>query len=146
MTAITDRRDKGVPLEKNDYVMLAEFRHALRRFLHVAEKGAREAGLTPQQHQLLLATIGRPGRDWATIGELAEALRIRHPGAVGLVNRCARAGLVRRVPDEHDRRQVRVELTERGHDILAQVTERNRSELSILRKALNLPFLDSSNE
>src|SRR5436305_6662661 len=86
-------------ISKSEYEALAAFRAALRRFLHFSEQGAREAGLTPQQHQLLLAVKGQPGRDWATVSDLAEALQISHHAAVGLVDRCARAELAQRVPD-----------------------------------------------
>src|SRR5437879_10429198 len=100
-------------ISKADYEALHAFRHALRRFLRFSEQGAREAGLTPQQHQLLLAVKGQPGRDWATVSDLAEALQISHHAAVGLVDRCARAELAQRLPDPDDRRQVRVTLTAR---------------------------------
>lgn len=123
-------------LSKRDYEALAAFREALRGFLGFVEEGARAAGLTPQQHQLLLAIKGRPGRDWATVGELASVLHLRHHTAVGLVDRCQRAGLVRRTPDPADRRQVRVALTRRGDAILARLSTRNRGELATLRRAL----------
>lgn len=130
------------PFEKADYEALAAFRHTLRRFLHHSEEGARQAGITPQQHQLLLAVMGQPGRDWASIRDLAEALQVRHHAAVGLVDRCERAGLVRRTPDPEDGRQVRVTLTERGEEILGRLSQWNRSELATLRQALNLSFLE----
>src|SRR5262252_5341049 len=112
------------PITKTDYETLAAFRYALRRFLRFVEEGARAAGLTPQQHQLLLAIKGRPGRDWATVGELAGVLHLRHHTTVGLVDRCQRARLVQRRPNPADRRQVRVELTARGERLLARLSAR----------------------
>src|SRR5438093_7247785 len=97
-------------ISKADYEALAAFRQALRRFLRFSEQGARATGLTPQQHQLLLAVKGQSGREWASISDLAEALQVRHHAAVGLVDRCERAGLARRAPDPDDRRQLRVTL------------------------------------
>jgi DNA-binding MarR family transcriptional regulator len=132
------------PITKTDYETLAAFRYALRRFLRFTEEGARAAGLTPQQHQLLLAIKGRPGRSWTSIGELAEALQIRHHTAVGLVNRCEESRLIRRVVDPSDRRQVRVLLTTKGERILERLSSRNRRELETLRRALRLPSLDDS--
>jgi DNA-binding MarR family transcriptional regulator len=129
-------------ISKADYEALAAFRSALRRFLRFSEQGARAAGLTPQQHQLLLAVKGRPGREWASISDLAEALQVRHHAAVGLVDRCERAGLARRTPDPDDRRQVRVTLTEKGEAILERLSHRNLSELKTLRQALRLSFLE----
>src|SRR2546428_13331136 len=102
-------------ISKADYEALHAFRHALRRFLHFSEEGARAAGLTPQQHQLLLAVKGQPGRDWATIQALAEALQIRDHAAVGMVDRCERDGPGRRPTHPPAPRQVGGSLTgERG--------------------------------
>jgi len=129
-------------ISKADYEALHAFRHALRRFLHFSEEGARAAGLTAQQQQLLLAVKGQPGRDWATITDLAESLQIRHHAAVGLVDRCERAGLVVRSPDPNDRRQVRVSLTEKGEGILAGLSTRNLRELRTLRQALRPLLLE----
>ncbi len=125
-------------ITKSDYEALAAFRYALRRFLRFTEEGARAAGLTPQQHQLLLAIKGRPGRSWTSIGELAEALQLRHHTAVGLVDRCEEARLIGRVVDPSDRRQVRVLLTTKGERILERLSSRNRQELETLRRALKL--------
>jgi DNA-binding MarR family transcriptional regulator len=129
------------PISKLDYEALAAFRYSLRRFLRFAEEGARAAGLTPQQHQLLLAIKGRPGREWASIGEVAEALQIRHHAAVGLADRCESSGLIRRSVDASDRRQVRVVLTRKGERVLGRVSARNQRELETLRRALRLPSL-----
>jgi DNA-binding MarR family transcriptional regulator len=134
--------DEPTEIRKADYESLHAFRHAIRRFLRFSEQGARSAGLTPQQHQLMLAVKGQSGRDWATITELAESLQIRHHAAVGLVDRCERAALVQRAQDPRDRRQVRVSLTEKGERILAGLSTRNLKELDALRLALQPPFLE----
>ncbi|HWD37990.1 MAG TPA: MarR family transcriptional regulator [Fimbriimonas sp.] len=121
-------------VKKEDYVALATFRRNLRRFLRFAEEGAREVGLTPQQHQVLLAIKGRPDREWASVGELADSLQLKHHATVGLVDRCQAAGLVERTPDQTDRRVVHVSLTEKGEDTLRKLTERNLPELRALGK------------
>src|SRR5262249_21454850 len=136
-------RARGGRISKVDYEALAAFRYALRRFLRFTDEGARAAGLTPQQHQLLLAIKGRPGRAWTSVGELAEALQLRHHTAVGLVDRCEESRLIRRVVDPSDRRLVRVLLTPRGEGILERLSSRNRAELDTLRRALRLPRLDA---
>ena len=135
---------KRSKLKKQDYEALAAFRARLRLFLHFTEAGARAAGLTPQQHQLLLSVKGSAGRDWALIGELATALQISHHGAVGLVNRCERGGWARREANPDDRRQVRVLLTREGEAILEELSERNRAELQQLRQALQFFDLDAT--
>src|SRR5437870_14477 len=129
-------------ISKSEYEALHAFRYARRRFLRFSAEGARAAGLTGQQHQLLLAVKGQPGRDWASVSDLAESLQIRHHAAVGLVDRCVLAGRVERTPDPHDRRQVRVRLTPKGETLLARLSSRNQRELRTLRQALKAPFLE----
>jgi DNA-binding MarR family transcriptional regulator len=117
------------PIRKDEYEALAEFRYALRLFLHFSERAAEQAGLAPQQHQALLAIMGFPGREQVTIGELAERLQIRHHSAVGLVDRLVAQGLVAREHSAGDRRQVYVALSERGLALLEQLSTAHRDEL-----------------
>ena len=129
-------------ISKADYEALAAFRAGLRRFLRFSEEAARSEGVTPQQHQLMLAVRGQEGRDWASIGDLAESLQIRHNAAVGLVDRCVALDLVRRTISPEDRRQMRVTLMPKGEELLAKLSERHMRELRGLREALRLPFLE----
>jgi DNA-binding MarR family transcriptional regulator len=130
-------------LRKADYEALAHVRSTLRKFLHFSEEAARSHGLTPRQHQLLLAVKGRPKRDWASVSELAEALQVRHHAAVGLVDRCERGGWARRESDPDDRRQVRVLLTMQGEKVLEELSHRHRVELKKLRQALDVLVLET---
>lgn len=93
-------------------------------------------GLPPQQHQLLLAIKGRPGKSWATASELAECLQLRHNSVVGLVDRAARQGLVCRVPDQDDGRVVQIHLTQEGERQLSELTEIHRDELERFHQEL----------
>lgn len=127
-------QDVLATLTKGDYEQLALCRTVIRRFLRRSEEAARAAGITPQQHQLLLAVKGQQGRDWAYIGELADALQIRHHAAVGLVDRCEAAGLVQRSQGLRDRRQVRVLLTPQGESLLARLETAGRDELDRLKQ------------
>jgi DNA-binding MarR family transcriptional regulator len=111
-----------------DYRRLLELRDGLRRFLHWSEEQARGAGITPAQHQLLLAVRGHPGGP-PTLGDISAHLLLRHHSAVGLVDRAAAAGLVTRAGDPDDHRVVRVELTARGADVLAALTAEHKEEL-----------------
>jgi DNA-binding MarR family transcriptional regulator len=134
----------SLTLDKSVFEALAAFRYVLRRFLRFSEENARAAGLTPQQYQVLLAIKGQPGREWATVGELAKALQVTHHAAVGLVDRCASAGLARRAPDPDDRRHVRVSLTARGDAVLSALVDRNRRELATLGRAFGASARDWS--
>ena len=129
-------RAQSRQLAAADYETLAEFRHLLRRFLAFSETAARRAGLAPQQHQALLAIKGaRPG-ERMTVGALAERLGVRHHSAVGLIDRLATRGLVRRHADRADRRQVRLGLTPRAEALLARLSVAHRDELRRLSPLL----------
>ena len=123
-----------------DYADLLRFRDALRRFLRWSEKQARAAGLTPAQHQLLLAIRGHDGDP--TVGEVAAHLLLRHHSAVELVSRAGRAGLLRRDVDQSDRRVVRLTLTDQGERLLAALTAAHLEELHRLQSGLRLRVLD----
>src|SRR3954453_12589647 len=97
-------------VSKTEYEHLAAFRHALRQFLRFSEEAAKKAGVTPQQHQALLAIKGFPERDEVSIGELAERMQLRHHTTVELVDRLAELRLVARVHALEDRRRVMVRL------------------------------------
>jgi len=116
-------------LSKVEYESLAAFRYSLRRFLKFSEEAAEAVGLTPQQHQALLAIKGFPGRDFVTNGELAEHLQIKHHSAVGLANRLEAQGLISRKHSESDRREVYVTLTRSGSELLEKLTAAHREEL-----------------
>jgi DNA-binding MarR family transcriptional regulator len=112
-----------------EYRALAQFRRALRSFLHFSEQAARDAGLTPAQHQLLLAIKGSESGDQPTITELAESLKLRHHSAVELIDRATTAGLVEREHDPVDGRLQRLTLTNLGEQKLATLSQLHRDEL-----------------
>lgn len=116
----------------DDYRRLLQFRTGLRRFLHWSAQEAESAGLTPAQHQLLLAIRGHDDSRGPTIGDVAAYLFLRHHSAVGLVDRAESAGLVQRTEDEDDRRVVRLRLTEKGHGTLVALSELHLEELKRL--------------
>ena len=102
----------------------------------LAVERARDAGLTPAQHQLLLAIRGHDGPAGPTVGEVAAALLLRHHSAVGLVDRAADAGLVRRHSDPDDQRVVHLRVTARGERVLEELSEQHVAELARLRNGL----------
>lgn len=124
------------PLSDDDYRALAAFRAGLRRFLRFSEDAARAAGLTPQQHQLLVAVRGHPGREPPTIGEVAGALQIKHHSAVGLIDRVTEAGYVRREGSTVDSRRVHILITPAGEAVLRSLTAAHRQEYRQLADAL----------
>ncbi len=106
----------------------ARFRRLLRRFLRFSERAAREEGITPEQHQLLLAIRGSR-RGWLLVGQVAAHLMIVPHGAASLVERAAAHDLVRKEADPHDGRRVRVLLTPRGEAVVTRLTALHRARL-----------------
>ena len=121
--------DKNDDLDQADYQALAEFRYQLRCFLAFSEQAARAVGLEPQQHQLLLALKGFNRDKKATVGDLAERLKIQHHSAVELVNRMSERNLVQRDRDRQDQRRVLVTLTAYGEEVLHKLSILHRTEL-----------------
>ena len=120
----------GAELDDTDYRTLLHFRTGLRRFLSWSAEQAREAGLTPKHHQLLLAIRGHDHERGPTISDVAGYLFLRHHSAVELVDRAEAAGLVRRVRDPDDPRSVRLTLTDLGAERLAKLAQLHRDELA----------------
>ncbi|RUV85285.1 MarR family transcriptional regulator [Mesorhizobium sp. M1A.F.Ca.IN.020.32.1.1] len=123
-------------ISQADYQRLSEFRYLIRRFLEFSQLQANEAGLTPRQHQALLAIKGYPGGGPVAVGDLAERLRLRHHSAVELVNRLSEAGLVARDQDKADHRRVLLQLTPLADDRLAELSAAHLDELARIEPML----------
>ena len=115
-----------------EYARLLARRAELRRFQQWSAKQARQLGMTPQQHQVLLAVRGHHERSGPTISDVAKYLLVRHNTAVELVDRTADLGLVERVSDGSDQRVVRLRLTVEGRRRLAALAEAHIEELARL--------------
>ena len=129
------------PMTLRQYRAMADFRYELRRFLRYSEQLTRRQGVTPLQYQLLLQVKGYPGREHATIGELAERLQAKHHGAVALVSRCEEAGFVSRRSSHEDRRAVFVELTPKGERLIERLARLHRNELLAIQGRVMFPDL-----
>ena len=131
----------GRAMTKADFEVLALFRYQLRRFLRFSEEVSQSHGVTPLQYQLLLQIKGFPGRDWASVTELAERLQSKHHGMVALISRCESLGLVQRRASTSDLRQVEVRLTAAGERCVEALAGMHRDELDSLQGLLSLPGL-----
>lgn len=102
-------------LETSRVVEVAEFREALRRFLRQSERVARQSGLTPQRHLLLLMIKGASdGSEQSTVTELADRLQLAQSTVTELVSRAEEAGLVERTQSQTDARVAHLRLTPEG--------------------------------
>ncbi|MBS0308359.1 MAG: MarR family transcriptional regulator [Proteobacteria bacterium] len=127
------------PLNKTDFETLSTFRYQMRRFERFSDNAAQQEGITPLQYLLLLHIKGFPGRDWASVGELAERLQARQHGVVALVSRCEALELVERRQSNADRRQVEVHLCRKGERVLTHLAGLHRIELKSLQGVFAVP-------
>lgn len=115
-----------------NYRRLAALRYEIRRFLAFSEHAAREAGVEPQQHQLLLVLRGLPKQARPTIGTVAERLCVQHHTAVALANKLERLGFIRRERSSEDRREVLLRLTPDGAAILRKLSTLHQEQLRVV--------------
>ena len=123
---------------------LLRFRTELRAFQRWSEDQAREVGLTPMQHQLLLAIEGHEDRRGPTIADVARHLLVRHHSVIELLGRVEETGYVERRSDPDDGRLVRLRLTPSGKRKLHELSRLHLEELRRLRPAL--AFLTDDSE
>ncbi|HZW13668.1 MAG TPA: MarR family transcriptional regulator [Noviherbaspirillum sp.] len=126
-------------LSKSDYEVMANFRYQIRRYLRFSEEVSQQHGITVLQYLLLLQLKGFPGREWATIAELAERMQAHHHGTVNLVTRCEKAGLVERRKGEGDQRFVHVVLLPKGERLLRKLALLHLDQLLNLDTPLTVP-------
>jgi DNA-binding MarR family transcriptional regulator len=101
-----------------------------------SECAALEAGLHPQQHQLLLQVAGAPEPAAVTIAYAAERLGLKHNSTVELVDRSEREGLLERMADVDDKRRAILRVTRKGRLVLGRLAEDHAKELNELAPRL----------
>jgi DNA-binding MarR family transcriptional regulator len=116
-----------VPIDRQRYLGLANFRYAVRRFLAASERISAESGITTQQYQAMLA-IGAAAEPQA-MKDLAEELLLQPHAAVQMVDRLQKQGLAERRPSALDGRVVLVGLTDKGEELLDGLAERHLEEI-----------------
>lgn len=126
-------------LGKKEIEALSNFRYQLRCFLRFSEELALRFGVTKLQYLLLLPVEGYQGRDWATVGELAERLQSHHNGAISLASRCEKLGLINRQRGTVDKRAVEIHLTPAGNKLVIKIAGPHRKELLVLKGAFKVP-------
>ncbi|MBS0370844.1 MAG: winged helix-turn-helix transcriptional regulator [Proteobacteria bacterium] len=131
--------DLPATLSQEDYRRLSHVRHQLRRFLRFSEDICHAEGLTSLQYQLLLHVKAMRGKDWASVGELAEKLQAKHHGVVALLDRCEKLGLIQRRINQEDRRQVEIHLLPEGEKVLERLAVLHQPELRMLENSFSLP-------
>jgi len=101
---------------------IAEVYLKSKRFTQQIECASKQAGIEARQYELM-AVISRWNQHQPrTIRNVSRALGIRHNSAVELVDRAAERGAIARVRDSVDRRQVLLQLTPKGEELLATIS------------------------
>jgi DNA-binding MarR family transcriptional regulator len=92
---------------------------------------ADEVTMTQYRSLVVLASRGPQ-----SVAALAEAVGVTPPTATRMCDRLVRKGLVLRRHDRNDRRLIRLTLAKKGRDLVAEVTERRRTEIAGLLGAI----------
>lgn len=129
---------RNIPTKK-EFEALSNFRYQLRCFMRFSEDLTRGFGITNLQYLLLLHVKGYKGREWATIGELAERLQTPHNGVVSLASRCEKLGLIYRERGTIDKREVKIYLTPEGNNLVKKIANLHRNELLNLQGIFKIP-------
>jgi DNA-binding MarR family transcriptional regulator len=129
-------------IDDADYQRLLQFRTGIRQFLSWSEAQATAVGVTPAQHQLMLAVRGHHGDGDPTVTDIADALVLRHNSAVGLIDRAVEAGLVVRHIDANDSRVVRLRLSALGNKRIRQLSSAHLEELRRLAPRMSSLWAD----
>ena len=129
---------KTIP-SKKEFATLSNFRYQLRCFIRFSENVTHKYGVTNLQYLLLLHTKGYSGREWATIGELAERMQSHHNGIVSLASRCEKLGLIYRKRGIADKREVEIHLTPDGDKLVKAIASLQRNELLGLTGMFKVP-------
>lgn len=122
-------------ISDEDYKVLASVRAELRSFARFTEVNTTNVGLTPQQHQVLLALRASECRE-LSIGELAEIMLLEPHSISGMADRLAKQGLVERVRSAKDGRRINLRLSDRALGLLASLAEAHKAELRRIRPLL----------
>jgi DNA-binding MarR family transcriptional regulator len=125
-------------ISKKQYAALSEFRCRLARFQRFSQAAALESGISLLQYLLLLHLRGFRGREWATIGELADRLDASHQGTVALVKRCESNGFVKKRRSAIDARRVEIHLTARARKLVERIASRHLDELERLAQVFRV--------
>jgi len=125
------------PITTDAARQVAALRGALRTFLRTSEQIARENGLTPQRHLLLLMIKGAPdGSGSATVTDLAERMELAQSTVTELVKRAEDAGLLERERSVADGRIAHLSLSREGERRLAAAFRAHHGERRRLQRML----------
>ncbi len=105
------------PFDERVEAIVTRMQFLVKHVSQAKDTAMATVGLQDFEYETLhrLGSRGLPGR--ATPSELATELKISPAGMTGRLDRLEKAGLVRRIRSDEDRRRVDIELTQHGREI-----------------------------
>jgi DNA-binding MarR family transcriptional regulator len=116
-----------------------------RRIRRMLDETLEEHGLTSGEWHAL-GRLSRAPDGRASAGELAAKVELSSAAMTNRLDRLEKAGLVRRVPDENDRRSVQIEVTDEGRQLYERAVEAQAAKEAIVAEALNPKQQDELND
>lgn len=116
----------------------------LRRVCYKIKKKGREilndVDITPPQFDALQYLRNEENM---TIGELSSKMYLACSTVTDLLDRMERNELVKRIKDENDRRIVRIQVLQKGHDLIKMVMETRISYVESILSELDEDVIDA---
>ena len=116
-----------------------------RRIRRMLDETLEEHGLSSGEWHLL-GKLSRTPDGRRSAGELAAKVELSSAAMTNRLDRLEKAGLVRRIPDEHDRRSVQIEVTEQGRELYERAVEAQAAKEGIVAEALDPAQQDELND
>jgi DNA-binding MarR family transcriptional regulator len=127
---------KNGSLSDVDYAALANLRYRIRKFRQFSTKAAEKLGLSPQQHQALLAIKGLGSGEQMSVSTLAARLFVPAASAAELTRSLEGRGYV--TIEVKQRRRTIARLTDKAEEILRRLTPAHLYEIREMAPELML--------
>ena len=116
-----------------------------RRVKRMLDETLDEHGLSSGEWHALGRLSRSPGGR-RTAGDLAKRAELSSAAMTNRLDRLEKAGLVRRHPDEHDRRAVQIEVTDEGRRLYEQTVDTQAAKEAIIADALTAEQQEQLND
>lgn len=115
---------------------IAEAHYVVRKVFRIVDELAKQAGLDPLEHKMLIQIFGARGGP-LRVNEAAARLDVAPAFASRLIKTLEERKLVVRSPSDEDRRTTHVEATEAGRELLAEIDRNVRVEVEYFQRRLS---------
>lgn len=132
-------RDAWAPqraVDQDSERLVGELLTASRLLVAIAARSlaAVEESLTLAQYRMLVVLDARGP---SSLARMAEALDVNPSTALRMVERLSGAGMVEKIPNPKNRREVLLRLTPSGWQVVRQVTEGRRAQIAAIVETMD---------